>query len=391
MEIMLNAQGDPAIMRSELFGYWRGAFTGADFPHSGIAERAHRGTLFIDEVGNLDARSQGELFGYARHEPGTSIRVLRRMGVFPAAPAPLKEDANQSDVRRRNKQIELIDEAEQSVIGILDPQARDISVDVFLITATSLELDDPDLLKNGGFLEPLYHRLSEQEIRMPPLSRRKEDVLDLFEEKLETATRLRGGRWPKALTREAAEALLSHEWAGNVREVEKVASIVAANTQPWEEIHERHLPLWRGPTRVSTASVREPDKEEAGHQTPADFSDLVSALSRVDFSLMRKEDLRGHLPKLQVAFLQLLAAYLRRALEVEKPGSSDRLLYSNAVELITGCVDVSPSDRGRFIGHLFHPPSVIRRVLNITPALQAEILSHPVLAETWKRVPKPTR
>ncbi len=157
------------IIEAELFGYERGAFTGAVQRHDGRFLQADKGTLFLDEIGEIPAHVQVKL-----------LRVLQ--------------------------------EGEVERLG-----GRTTKVDLRLVAATNQDLRAA--VREGRFREDLYYRLNVISLRVPPLRERKDDVLLLAEHFL----RLHGDRNARrlsGLSRPAVDALLRHDWPGNVRELE---------------------------------------------------------------------------------------------------------------------------------------------------------------------------
>lgn len=160
------------LVESELFGHERGAFTGADRTHVGLFERADRGTLFLDEVGELSLAAQVKL-----------LRVLQ-----------------ERQVRR---------------VG----GTAQIDVDVRLIAATNRPL--ATMVANGAFREDLYYRLDVFAIRVPPLRERRGDLAPLVTALVaEFATKL--GVEAPGITRSVLGRLEAHDWPGNVRELMNV-------------------------------------------------------------------------------------------------------------------------------------------------------------------------
>ncbi len=163
---------NPETITSELFGHEKGAFTGAHSRHYGLFEQAHRGILFIDEIGDLPLELQVKL-----------LRVLdrkkfRRMG-----------------------------------------GTEDISVDVQVVTATNQPLED--MVRDGRFREDLYYRLKVFEIHLPPLRERRSDTTLLA--KYFLLQLYNRGRTPaRDFTKDAIELMLSYHWPGNVRELKGV-------------------------------------------------------------------------------------------------------------------------------------------------------------------------
>ncbi|NVB84545.1 MAG: sigma-54-dependent Fis family transcriptional regulator [Kofleriaceae bacterium] len=171
--VALNCGAIPeSLIESELFGHERGAFTGAERTRAGAFERAHRGTLLLDEIGELSAAAQVKL-----------LRVLQ-----------------ERRVRR---------------VG----GAAEIEVDVRVIAATNRRLDD--MVREGAFREDLFYRLAVFEIVVPPLRERVDDIAPLADAILEAHARRLGLVKPQ-LTRAIVGRLEAHAWPGNVRELENV-------------------------------------------------------------------------------------------------------------------------------------------------------------------------
>jgi transcriptional regulator with PAS, ATPase and Fis domain len=160
------------LLESELFGYERGAFTGAQQTKPGQIERAAGGVLFLDEIGEMSPPAQAKL-----------LRVLQ--------------------------------EREFQRLG----GTRTLRTNVRVIAATNRELRKA--MERGDFREDLYYRLQVFEIRLPPLRERTEDVLPLSEAFLDDIGQSLG-RPPAGMTREAKQALLTYRWPGNVRELRNI-------------------------------------------------------------------------------------------------------------------------------------------------------------------------
>lgn len=158
------------LLESELFGYEKGAFTGAAKQTKGKIEYAEGGTLFLDEVGDLPLSLQAKLLRFLQE------RVIERVG-----------------------------------------GREEIPVDVRVICATHQDL--PALVKAGNFREDLYYRISEVTIRIPPLREREGDAVLLARNFLERYCE-EHKRSVRGFTPEALAAIESHTWPGNVRELE---------------------------------------------------------------------------------------------------------------------------------------------------------------------------
>lgn len=158
-----------SLLESELFGHEVGAFTGADRRHVGQFERAHRGALFLDEVGEMSPACQAKLLRVLEGHP------FQRLGGQEA-----------------------------------------IHVDVRVISATHRNLQD--LIAEKRFREDLYYRLRVIDIHVPPLRERGDDVMELAVQFLESF-RQQTGRGPRRFSAEAAAAMRAYHWPGNVREL----------------------------------------------------------------------------------------------------------------------------------------------------------------------------
>jgi len=177
--VAVNCSGIPeTLLASELFGHARGSFTGAFRDKIGLVRQADRGTLFLDELGEMSLAMQAVLLRFT--ETG-----------------------------------------EIQPVGVDAPAGR---TDVRLITATNRDLRAQ--IAVGAFREDLYYRLNVIEIRVPPLRDRGPDVLELFRHYLQQACDVhRLGS--QELTREAEQVLLDYEWPGNVRELRNITERLA--------------------------------------------------------------------------------------------------------------------------------------------------------------------
>jgi transcriptional regulator with PAS, ATPase and Fis domain len=168
--VALNCAALPEqLLESELFGYERGAFTGAHQPKPGQMELAAGGVLFLDEVAEMSASAQAKF-----------LRVLQ--------------------------------EREFQRLG----GTRTLKANVRVVAATNRDLKKA--MERGDFREDLYYRLQVFDIKLPPLRNRRDDILPLSEVFLEDIGRL-FGRPPAGLTRDARNALVQYHWPGNVREL----------------------------------------------------------------------------------------------------------------------------------------------------------------------------
>jgi DNA-binding NtrC family response regulator len=159
----------PTLIHSELFGYERGAFTGATKGKAGLIESAHGGTLFLDEIGDLPKDQQANLLRFLQE------KTISRLG-----------------------------------------STRTIEVDVRVVAASHVQLQDA--VAKGNFREDLYYRLAVLPVTVPPLRERRDDLVVLAEHFFhqyadEKSPRLKG------FSNRAIAAILEHDWPGNVREL----------------------------------------------------------------------------------------------------------------------------------------------------------------------------
>ena len=160
------------LVESELFGYEKGAFSGADASKPGLFELADKGMLFLDEIGELQLQTQVKLLRVLDGQP------FYRLGGH-----------------------------------------RKIRVDVRIVAATNQDLEA--MVKEGRFRQDLFHRLGQFQLRVPPLRERPEDIVALAEHFL----RLKAPR--KNFSSQAISALLSHPWPGNIRELRNLVARMA--------------------------------------------------------------------------------------------------------------------------------------------------------------------
>jgi DNA-binding NtrC family response regulator len=198
------------LTESELFGHKRGAFTGAESDRTGRFELAHGGSILLDEVTEIDLSLQAKL-----------LRVLQE------------------------RSFERVGSSET------------VSVDVRVLATTNRDLAGE--IAAGRFREDLYFRLAVVPLVVPPLRQRGNDVVELAQHFLETASQ-RLGRGPFELDNSARELLTNYQWPGNVRELQNIitracvlnagAPITADELRPWLAID--HLPA---PETIQTPAL----------------------------------------------------------------------------------------------------------------------------------------
>ena len=180
--VAINCAAIPeTLLESELFGYEKGAFTGAIRNSKGLFVQAHEGTIFLDEIGDMPLLIQAKL-----------LRVLQERQFYP--------------------------------VGSEKP----VKVDVRVIVATNKDLEAE--VKNGSFREDLFYRIHVIPIKLPPLRERKEDIPVLAEHFLEKFNK-KMKKDVKGLTPSAMQKLMLYDWPGNVRELENTIEYAVAMTQ----------------------------------------------------------------------------------------------------------------------------------------------------------------
>jgi DNA-binding NtrC family response regulator len=169
----LNCAGiSREFLETELFGHEKGSFTGATATKQGLLEVAHRGTVFLDEIGDMDSQVQASLLKVLEE------KRFRRLG-----------------------------------------DVKDRTVDIRLIAAT--HRDFRSLVEESKFRQDLYYRISTLELFVPPLRERRDDIPLLAENILDTLARDLGQ--PRlTVTREAERVLCNYDWPGNIRELRNV-------------------------------------------------------------------------------------------------------------------------------------------------------------------------
>jgi DNA-binding NtrC family response regulator len=216
------------LLESSLFGYVKGAFTGAVSSRKGLFEAAHEGTLFLDEVGTVSLETQTKLLRVIQE------REIRRVG------------------------------------GV---EAR--SVDVRLVAATNVDLWAE--VQEGRLREDLYYRLNVITIELPPLRERREDIPLLISHFLRTFSE-ENNRDVVAFSPEAVDALTEYPWPGNVRELENAV--------------ERAVVLSRGDTigldDLPQALRTDPPDELAITEIPAEGLDFRLAVQTFQSQLIRQ-------------------------------------------------------------------------------------------------------
>jgi PAS domain S-box-containing protein len=209
------------LVESELFGYEKGAFSGADSSKPGLFEMADKGTLFLDEIGELQLQTQVKLLRVLDGQP------FYRLGGH-----------------------------------------RKIKVDVRIVAATNQDLESA--VKEGRFRQDLFHRLGQFQLRVPPLRERPEDIVALAEHFL----RLKAAS--KHFSSQAISALLSHPWPGNIRELRNLVAKMAMESSGSEIDFSRLSAALTG----EPAALRQTASMPVGNLDSMEEQMIIKALER---------------------------------------------------------------------------------------------------------------
>jgi two-component system, NtrC family, response regulator PilR len=244
--VALNCGALPeTLLESELFGHMRGAFTGAETNKKGLVEAAERGTIFLDEIGEMSPMMQVKL-----------LRVLQE---------------------RRFRRVGGLEE---------------IETDIRVIAATNQDLEK--LVAEGRFREDLFYRINVIPVRLPPLRERREDIPLLAEHFLAKYT----AQMQKALSglsQEAMACLRQYDWPGNIRELENVIERAVA-LEATAVILPESLPAHvRGERRGPSSAVDLPDAgfDLEDHVRTIERSYLAEALRRAGGVQVKAAELLG--------------------------------------------------------------------------------------------------
>ena len=219
------------LLESELFGYEKGAFSGADFQKQGMFELADQGTLFLDEIGELSFKSQSKL-----------LRVL--------------------------------DGCPHYRLG----GTRKIAVDVRIVAATNADLEEE--VRLGRFRSDLYHRLNQVRVAVPALRERPEDIGPMARLFLEQQNS------PLTLSDEALEALEGYSWPGNARELKSLMRRLAVLADG-AEIRRIDLPP------ELQAVVPPPDSSPSHSLDKLEHEVIIHALEQADGRRNRAAEMLG--------------------------------------------------------------------------------------------------
>jgi DNA-binding NtrC family response regulator len=255
--VALNCSAIPeTLLEAELFGHVRGAFTGAVGARQGRLEQAHKGTLFLDEVGTMSPALQAKL-----------LRVLQ--------------------------------EREFERVG----DSHTVKIDVRVIAATHSDL--AKMVADGAFREDLYYRLNVIPVKLPPLRERREDIPLLVQHFLQKLS-AESGRPPVTISQDALRRLMAYHWPGNIRQLENAI--------------ERALAFSQGRSQIDVQDLTNDIQDQAGASDasevwfPDDGLDFARYIETIELALIRRSLERTQGNKRQAAKL----LNLKRTTLIEK-------------------------------------------------------------------------
>src|SRR4029453_10620472 len=255
--VAINCSAIPeTLLEAELFGHVRGAFTGAVGARQGRLEQAHKGTLFLDEVGTMSPALQAKL-----------LRVLQ--------------------------------EREFERVG----DSHTVKIDVRVIAATHNDL--ARMVAEGAFREDLYYRLNVIPVKLPPLRERREDIPLLFQHFLQKLA-AESGRAAVTISQDALRRLMAYHWPGNIRQLENAI--------------ERALAFSQGRSQIDVLDLTSDIQDDAGTADssevwfPDDGLDFARYIETIELALIRRSLERTQGNKRQAAKL----LNLKRTTLIEK-------------------------------------------------------------------------
>ncbi len=243
------------LLESELFGYEKGAFTGATSQKRGKFEIANGGTVFLDEIGDIPAKLQMDL-----------LRVLQEKTFYR--------------------------------VGGTD----EIRVDVRIIAATNMDL--ADAVQEGRFREELYYRLNVINIHIPPLRERREDVPLLVRHFIERLSH-ELGKEVDDITENALRILIDHQWPGNVRELENAieramvtckAGVLSEEDFTFMTIRKDQQNGWKFPTDMTLQDIEKRVIEATLKNLNGNIKETASVLG-IDRSTLYEKIKKYELPR----------------------------------------------------------------------------------------------
>jgi transcriptional regulator with GAF, ATPase, and Fis domain len=229
------------LLESELFGYKKGAFTGASQDKMGLFEAANGGTVFLDEIGDMPLSLQAAL-----------LRVLQKNEIKPLG------------------------------------ETRVRHVDIRIVAATNRAIKQ--MIAENSFRQDLFYRLSVLPVHLPPLRERREDIPLLIRHFLEKES-LKAGLIEKKISSDALQLLVSYSWPGNIRELENLIRYLMVTTE------EDYIGAVNIPGHIKHQTVYLSPGEESRTASHEDANGLMTNLSSMTWPQLEKEYVMSLLEK----------------------------------------------------------------------------------------------
>ena len=221
------------LLESELFGYKKGAFTGATRDKVGLFEAADGGTVFLDEIGDMPMSIQASL-----------LRVLQKNEIKPLG------------------------------------ETRVRVIDVRIVAATNKEIKQ--MIAENSFRQDLFYRLSVLPVHLPPLRERREDIPLLVKHFLEKES-IKAGSIEKKISTDAMQALVSYSWPGNIRELENLIRYLIVTAE------DEYIELLNIPFHVRNQNANIDPFGDPGTSSCDDANDFISNLCSMSWPQLEKE------------------------------------------------------------------------------------------------------
>ncbi len=249
--LAVNCSAIPeTLLESELFGYVKGAFTGADKNRKGYFEEAHGGTLFLDEIGEMPPRLQAKL-----------LRVLQEKQYSPVGSNEVK------------------------------------SADVRVITATNVDLEEA--VAQNRFRLDLFYRLNVLPVTLPPLRERKGDVRQLLDYFLHRSNQMHTLHNPCYFQPEVYQCLERYPWPGNVRELQNLMERLVVMSGGGAITLDSLPPEYRKPKAGATVRDREPVLETLKETSVQEWPQEASAILPAEILPLEGIDLEIYIERLE--------------------------------------------------------------------------------------------
>jgi DNA-binding NtrC family response regulator len=317
----------PTLYASELFGYRRGAFTGAERNHPGKILQANGGDLFLDEIGNMPGDVQAGL-----------LRVLEHKSLMPLG----SNTEEQADVR--------------------------------FLAATNEDLEGK--AATGGFRQDLLDRLREGgTVFLRPLRERPEDLEPLAEAFVREAESAHHSAIRRTIEPETIEKLRLYSWPGNLRELRSCIFSAVFNYPDVEHLMPVHIEIGVGDNRAHS----EPERRLLPTPVVSNIDTVLSAMTTFDFNDVRPEDIVGRLDTTESAIAHFLVSLLRAALVLtirrtpENPEGQP--MIHPAVKLLTGNKSIPASKAA----------DIVKRLLALNVTIKDAALADPLLGAAYDK------